>query len=257
MVAFMSEAGTDRSIDAMLAFCRKCLGADFVSIFTYSRTCVPALVGTATTTAADNARKAAMGYMQHFASDVNFALTCRHPAGAYLTYQPADEIASSRYRRACSDRTGIADRFSLVCFGPARSTSVSVYRCRTSGRFSDCELDRASALMPILKASLDRRDTAHYRSLPAIGTMEEIQARLKARYPALSARELQVAARVKAGMPARRIAAELGIAETTVIIHRNSVYGWRTFGSCCSLSLVSRNFRSGALVAAKNGGAVV
>ena len=41
---------------------------------------------------------------------------------------------------------------------------------------------------------------------------------------ALSARELQVAARVKAGMPARRIAAELGIAETTVIIHRNSVY---------------------------------
>jgi protein tyrosine phosphatase (PTP) superfamily phosphohydrolase (DUF442 family) len=37
MVAFMSEAGTDRSIDAMLAFCRKCLGANFVSIFTYSR----------------------------------------------------------------------------------------------------------------------------------------------------------------------------------------------------------------------------
>jgi len=119
--------------------------------------------------------------MQHFASDVNFALTCRHPAGAYLTYQTADEIASSRYRRACYDRTGIADRFSLVCFGPARSTSVSVYRSRTSGRFSDCELDRASALMPILKASLDRRDTAH--NVPAIGTMEEIQARLKSRYP--------------------------------------------------------------------------
>ena len=184
----------------MLAFCRKCLGADFVSIFTYSRTCVPALVGTATTTAADNARKAAMGYMQHFASDVNFALTCRHPAGAYLTYQTADEIASSRYRRACYDRTGIADRFSLVCVGPARSTSVSVYRSRTSGRFSDCELDRASALMPILKASLDRCDTAH--SAPAIGTMEEIQARLKSRHPALSARELQLAAWVKDAGPA-------------------------------------------------------
>ena len=54
--------------------------------------------------------------------------------------------------------------------------------------------------------------------------MEEIQARLKSRYPALSARELQLAAWVKAGMSARRIAAELGIAETTVITHRNSVY---------------------------------
>jgi LuxR family transcriptional regulator, activator of tox operons len=222
MVAFMSEVGTDRSIDAMLAFCRKCLGADFVSIFTFSGTCVPALVGTATTTAADNARKAAIGYMQHFASDVNFALTSRHPAGAYLTYQTADEIGSSQYRRACYDRTGIADRFSLVCVGPARSTSVSVYRSRNSGRFSDCELERASALMPILKASLDRRDAAN--SAATIGTMEEIQARLKSRYPALSARELQVAARVKAGMSARRIAAELGIAETTVITHRNSVY---------------------------------
>ena len=76
--------------------------------------------------------------------------------------------------------------------------------------------------MPILKASLDRCDTAH--SAAAIGTMEEIQARLKSRYPALSARELQLAAWVKAGMSARRIAAELGIAETTVITHRNSVY---------------------------------
>ena len=76
MVTFMREAGTDRSIDAMLAFCRKRLGANFVSIFTYSRTCVPALVGTATTAAADNARKATMGYMQHFASDINFVLTC-------------------------------------------------------------------------------------------------------------------------------------------------------------------------------------
>jgi hypothetical protein len=129
MVAFMSEVGTDRPIDAMLAFCRKCHGADFVSIFTYSRTCVPALVGTATTTAADNARKAAMGYMQHFASDVNFTLTCRHPDGAYLTYQTADEIASSQYRRACYDRTGIADRF-LWCVsdrrGRRRSASTAV-----------------------------------------------------------------------------------------------------------------------------------
>jgi LuxR family transcriptional regulator, activator of tox operons len=221
-VAFMSEAGTERSVDAMLTFCRKCLGADFVSIFTYARTCVPALVGTATTTAADNARKAAIGYLQHFANDVNFALTSRRWAGAYLTYQTADEIASSHYRRACYDRTGIADRFSLVCIGPARSTSISVYRSRNSGRFSDCELDRASALMPILKASIDRREAAN--SGPPITTIEEILAHLQSRYPALSARELQVAARVKAGLSARQIAAELGLAETTVITHRNSVY---------------------------------
>jgi len=39
-----------------------------------------------------------------------------------------------------------------------------------------------------------------------------------------STRELEVAARVKAGMSARQIAADLGIAETTVITHRNGAY---------------------------------
>ena len=40
----------------------------------------------------------------------------------------------------------------------------------------------------------------------------------------MTVRELEVAARVKAGMSARQIAAELGIAETTVITHRSSAY---------------------------------
>src|SRR6516162_5296215 len=44
-----------------------------------------------------------------------------------------------------------------------------------------------------------------------------------------------------------------------VVTATASMHGsrWRTLGSCCSLSLVSRTFRSGALVAATDGGAVV
>lgn len=55
-------------------------------------------------------------------------------------------------------------------------------------------------------------------------TIEEIQVSLKSRHPRMSTRELEVAARVNAGMSARQIAADLGIAETTVITHRNSAY---------------------------------
>jgi DNA-binding NarL/FixJ family response regulator len=40
----------------------------------------------------------------------------------------------------------------------------------------------------------------------------------------MTVRELQVAARVKAGISARQIAAESGIAETAVITHRSSAY---------------------------------
>jgi DNA-binding CsgD family transcriptional regulator len=225
MVALIREAGTDRFVETMLDFCRRCVGADFVSILAYSKTGDPSLVGTATTTAAENARNAANGYMRHFASDVNFDLVSRRRPGAYLTYQTADEIASPQYRRACYERTGIADRFSLVRVGSARSTSVSVYRSRHNGRFSDRQLDRAHALLPILMASADvHGEGKAVNSAPQKPTIEEMQVGLKSRHPRMTLRELQVAARVKAGMSARQIAAQLGIAETTVITHRSSAY---------------------------------
>ncbi len=114
--------------------------------------------------------------------------------------------------------------------------------------------------MPTLKAALDctKGQANDFRS--AISTIEEIQANLKPRYPVIGARELQVAERVKAGLSARRIAAELGIAETTVNAHRNSVYvrfGWQTVGSCYVSSLAIRGFRSDALIAAPDRPTVV
>ncbi|RTM15298.1 MAG: hypothetical protein EKK33_01640 [Bradyrhizobiaceae bacterium] len=225
MVTLIRAASTGRFVEAMLEFCRRCVGADFVSIFTYSGAGDPTLVGTATTTAAENARKAAIGYMEHFANDVNFDLATRRRAGTYVTYQTAGEISSSQYRRACYSRTGIADRLSLVCVGSTRSISVSVYRSRRNGRFSDRELDRTRAILPILMASLDLRGGVEETVCgPRIATIDEIQMNLRVRYPRMTIRELQVAARVKAGMSARQIAAELGIAETTVITHRSSAY---------------------------------
>ena len=99
-----------------------------------------------------------------------------------------------------------------------------MYSSRGNGRFSDRELDRAGALMPILLASVDLHGGAKTASPdPRSGTIE-MQASLKSRHPHMSTRELEVAARVKAGMSARQIAADLGIAETTVITHRNGAY---------------------------------
>jgi len=88
---------------------------------------------------------------------------------------------------------------------------------------------------------------------PVIVTIEEIQANLRPRYPVISARELQVTERIKAGPSASRIAAEFGIAETTVIAHRNDVcphWGWRNFCSQCVSCLALRGCRSDALIAA-------
>jgi DNA-binding CsgD family transcriptional regulator len=222
MAALLRDTGTVRFIDSLLAFCRRSIGADFVAIFSRPGAGGPRLVGTATTTGSDNTRRASEGYQQYYGYDINFALMSRPDHGAYLTYQTAADIASSGYRRACYDRTGIADRLSYVRTGKASSLSISVYRSRQSGRFSDRDLDRTTALMPILIAAVDRHATA----FPGRDnhTIDEVMRELRRRHPSLTPRECEVAARVKAGFSARRIGLDLGIAETTVISHRKSAY---------------------------------
>jgi DNA-binding CsgD family transcriptional regulator len=221
MTALVRDAGRAPFIDTMLEFCRASIAADFVAVFSRCSKGRPILVGTATTTAADNARRAFEGYMQHFASDVNFTLMSRAEAeAAFITYQTATEIGSSGYRRACYDRTGIADRCSYVRTVRAFPLSISVYRSRTTGVFSPRELDRIVSMMPILVAAVDR----HAAVAAEGGSVVELELALRRRCPALTPREEAVAARVKAGLSARQIAAELGIAETTVISHRKSAY---------------------------------
>ncbi len=222
MAALVRDTGTVSFIESLLLFCRRSVGADFVSIFPRSAAGAPLLVGTATTTGLDNTRRASEGYMQHYASDVNFALMSRSDRGAYMTYQTAADIRSLGYRRACYDRTGIADRLSYVRTDRTSSLSISVYRSRSSGRFSDRDLDRTTALMPILVAAVDRHSPAvQNRGNTPIESFEQ---ELALRYPGLTVRECEVAARARAGLSARQIGLDLGIAETTVISHRKSAY---------------------------------
>ncbi len=221
MTALVRDAGKAPFIDTMLEFCRECIAADFVAVFSRCSKGRPVLVGTATTTAADNARRAFEGYMQHFSSDVNFTLMSEAGGDdAFITYQTASDIDSAGYRRACYDRTGIADRCSYVRAARAFPLSISVYRSRVAGPFSPRERDRIVTMMPILVAAVDR----HAAVTTQAGAVDELERGLRRRCPALTPREAEVAARVKAGLSARQIAGQLGIAETTVISHRKSAY---------------------------------
>jgi DNA-binding CsgD family transcriptional regulator len=223
LAALMQDAGTGRFIDSLLAFCRASVGADFVSVFTLGGAGGPELLGTATTTGAENTRRAAEGYRRHYASDVNFGLMSRRSAGAYITYQTARDISSKNYRSACYDMTGIADRLSYLRITSDLSLSVSVYRSLGRGRFSDTELDRASALMPLLVAGVDLHEKAS-SNCAAVTTITDAERALQSCFPGLSKRECEVAARAKMGLSARQIGADLAIAETTVISHRKAAY---------------------------------
>ena len=170
-----------------------------------------------------DAAHAAEGYMRHYGEDANFRiLTAAREQGLCLTYQRADEIADLGYRRACYDRTGIADRLSLVRAGGRDRVALSLYRSRAAGPFAEGLREAAAGAFPLLLEVVDR----HLASLPpaAGDSVGEQEARLRRRFPGLTPRECAVAARVLTGQSASRIAAELGIAESTVVTHRKRAY---------------------------------
>jgi DNA-binding CsgD family transcriptional regulator len=163
----------------------------------------------------------------------NHAFAARVFARCRLRFRPpgtgATSLASSTSLRVATTQPGgccVLDRARAdVARLSAKNFCPHAHHCRGNGRFSDRQLDRAGALMPILLASVELHSGAK-TAIPdsRSGTNEEMQASLKSRHPRMSTRELEVAARVKAGLSARQIAADLGIAETTVITHRNGAY---------------------------------
>jgi DNA-binding CsgD family transcriptional regulator len=158
-----------------------------------------------------------------FCRDVNFDLVSRRWPGAYLTHKTADEIASPQYRRACYGGRGSPTAFRSCAWGrraPRPSVSIAAAKMGAFPIANSTEPMRFCQLM----ASADFHGVGKAVNLaPQKPAVEEMQAGLKS-HPRMTLRELQVVARVKAGMSARQIAAELGIAETTVITHRSSAY---------------------------------
>jgi hypothetical protein len=63
ITALIRDAGAAGFIDSLLDFCHRGIAADFVAVFSHCNKGAPVLLGTATTTGVDNARRAFEGYM--------------------------------------------------------------------------------------------------------------------------------------------------------------------------------------------------
>lgn len=224
LASLITSIGTEVFPTALLNYCHLEAGAEYVSIFSYSGSTAPELVGTATFAHHQSALKAASGYDRHFNDDVNFriASSTEESLATYLTYQHRDDIASSMYRRDCYELTGIEDRMSLVRTGRHKQMAVSMYRSHDSGAFSKDAQETLTRLGGVLLAVIDQHFYARKRRLAI--TAQDHAHHLRHCFPALSPRECEVASMVIAGHTAAAIAKTLGISETTVITHRKNAY---------------------------------
>lgn len=151
-----------------------------------------------------------------------------------------DEIANPLYRSVCYDRTGMYERLAILCQcdeGPW--LSIKFYRARRLGRFSDQELERIEALVPLAVHAARLYFSSH---LVRNRLRDLLLGRLRQACPALSKRDEDLLRGILDGRSTRSIASDMGIRELSVRTYQKRLYrklgisGQREILSLCTLN---------------------
>lgn len=178
-----------------------------------------------------SAARAAVAYMDHFHRyEPNRRLLARWPdESVVLRRHTANEIDHRTYRRVCYEDNGLADRLSIVTRDETGVLFVvNFYRQRESSEFSATELGRLRTLSPLFSIATMR----HLQLLlQAPADAEAWRTRLKGACPALTGRELDVAAGMLSGSSLREMADRLDLSLATVVTYRSRAYARLGVGS--------------------------
>lgn len=139
------------------------------------------------------------------------------PGSGFHARVPAAAIALGEYRRLCFERPKFVEK---ICFGWRKDDHalvVSFYQ-RHDGAAPD--LSQLGALAQLAITGLNRMAAKPAGALLVI----ELERRLADAFPVLAPREREITARTLAGVTAREIAAELGLALGTVLTYRQRTY---------------------------------
>ncbi len=135
------------------------------------------------------------------------------------------EIPDSGWREQIYEREQLTDRLTLL-FAPAPRTafSLNLYRNQALGAFAPREIERVLAVAPLLRQVHRHAAGMPADAAPMAARIALARGRLKARAASLSPRELEVCARIACGLSADGIAADLGVAPSTVLTLRKRAY---------------------------------
>jgi DNA-binding CsgD family transcriptional regulator len=149
-----------------------------------------------------------------------------------LHFHPGD-IPVAEWRNEIYEREHLSDRLSFLYSPlPRMAFAINLYRDETLGRFHAGEIERLLAVAPLLRqvhrgalrANNSASTPTSYSSQSMALRVARAQAAIRAKVPALSARELEVCARIACGISADGIAAELDVAPSTVLTLRKRAY---------------------------------
>src|SRR5690606_38171855 len=132
-----------------------------------------------------------------------------------------EDISSEEFRRRFFDQAGIVERVSIIQRGAHEWRVINVARHRSTGIFSDGELD---ALLALARLALPMMPLNRRRAQARLPIQQHIEDRLHHICPGLTRREKEVCARATVGMSVEATAIDLGIAKTSVMTYRKRSY---------------------------------
>lgn len=135
------------------------------------------------------------------------------------------EIPNEGWRQAIFTTHRLAGRLSLLyAAAPGRVFGLNLYRHERLGNFEADEVQRLLEVAPLLR-QVHHQVLGVAQRLPHVDDrIATAEHRLQQHGPALTPRERQVCARIAAGITADGVAADLGIATSTVVTLRKRAY---------------------------------
>ena len=143
--------------------------------------------------------------------------------GPMLCHLVAAE-APPLHRRKVYEAHGVLERISVVQHGPEGLFAVNLYRHEGQRAFSDRQLGEFEQLAPLLLCLVRKHVSLVEGPSACIDPLERRRAQLQRLDSRLTARELDVCARLLQGMTQEGVAQDLGLSLPTVKTYRNRAF---------------------------------
>jgi DNA-binding CsgD family transcriptional regulator len=223
----MRSIGTERYSKACFELFAQPLEVDHWALFRYSGSNAVHCVATASRSYAVAAKENINRFVgRHYSVDPSLsALKGRPLQTAYVVKMEIDDIRDRQYRH-CFGQTHVQERLSYFYGVGSDLYQLSVFRRTGMRPFSPSDMTQFSGLANFVVASAVKHDMFRQAAagIPRHLDLDAIEHLLQYVPGSLSKREVQVCARVIAGMTIDRTALDLAIKRTSVVTYRQRAY---------------------------------
>ena len=224
LAGMISQLGQPRFTAALLEGLHPVVPASSFSIYQTGRACVPQLFLSGSLGVPDTTRDCWRAYLSGpYLSDrtlMHEACVADQPLLCHITAPEVPVLHRARVYEA----HGVAERVSVVQHSDESLFAVNLYRHQHQPPFSDRQVADFEAMAPALLALARKHITLAAPVSDAVAPLADARTRLQQLHPALTARELDVCARLLKGMTYDGIACDLGLSLPSVKTYRNRAF---------------------------------